>query len=140
MDHTEPIVTELDAVRLARLLGRSPASRGPRSPTCPFPELDDKLEIAQVVSGREVAPDVVTMNSVVRVRELPDGQPHDLTLVYPADATQPGRISVVSPLGRALLGTRAGSQFTLTLPDGTQNTWRVEAVVYQPEAAGHYDV
>lgn len=140
MHYTEPIVTELDAARLSRLLGRSPAARGPRSPHCPFPELDDKLEIAAIVASRKVAADVVTMNSTVRLREVDQRSAGEVTLVYPADATSPTRISVLSPLGQALLGTRVGAVFSLTLPGGEERNYAVEALTYQPEAAGHYDV
>ncbi|RYD78610.1 MAG: transcription elongation factor GreAB, partial [Verrucomicrobiaceae bacterium] len=80
-------------------------------------------------------PDIVTMNSVARVRDLDSDDEMELTLVYPdaADA-ESGKVSILAPLGTALLGYRAGDTFQWKVPAGVRS-FRVEAVLFQPENA-----
>lgn len=130
MSTTQDVVlTQLDAVRLARLLS---GKRGG--------SLAEKIDEALIVPAAEVDPDVVTMNSLVRLRELPDGAPQEVKLVYPADADGgAGQVSVLSPLGERLLGARAGTRLDVTLPVGGVRSYVVEAVLWQPEAEGLID-
>jgi regulator of nucleoside diphosphate kinase len=100
-------------------------------------ELVDELNRAVVVRPEEVPPDVVTMNSRVRLRDLDRDRTFEYTLVYPADAdAAAGKVSVVAPIGAAMIGYRAGDELEWRMPDGRQRRFRVEAVLYQPEAAG----
>ncbi|MBX3665016.1 MAG: GreA/GreB family elongation factor, partial [Burkholderiales bacterium] len=62
----------------------------------------------------------------------------ELTLVYPRDAGGEGRISVLAPVGSALLGLSVGSALDWPLPDGPSTTVRVSAITYQPERAGEH--
>jgi regulator of nucleoside diphosphate kinase len=121
-------LTELDFVRLSRLNGgQLPAS------------LADDLSAADVVPSREVAPDIVTMCSQVDLRFQATGQRQVLTLSYPVDAAPAlGRVSVLSPVGSALLGLRVGDLARWCTPDGAQSEAEVVAVLFQPEAAGDY--
>jgi regulator of nucleoside diphosphate kinase len=76
------------------------------------------------------------MNSTVRVRDCDGGRTTTLTLVFPEDANpQADRISVIAPLGAALLGYRVGDRISFKVPTGSRACEIVE-VVYQPEAAG----
>ena len=98
--------------------------------------LRSELDRSEIVASQSIHGDVVTMNSRVRVRKLDTGLSTTLTVVFPesADAAV-NRISVIAPLGAALLGYRAGDRVSFRVPDG----WRecdIEEVVYQPEAAG----
>ena len=80
--------------------------------------------------------DVVTMNSSVRVRDRETGRTTTLTVVFPELANPAAnRISVIAPLGSALLGYRAGDHVSFRVPGGTR-ACEIEVVVYQPEAAG----
>ena len=99
-------------------------------------DLQAELATAQVVPPEEIPADVVTMNSRVRLRDLDRDVAHDYTLVYPteADATA-GKVSVVAPIGAAMIGYRAGDEIEWPLPRGRRR-FRIEAVLYQPEAAG----
>jgi len=76
------------------------------------------------------------MNSQVRIRDLEAGRVMVYTLVFPqdADASQ-GKISVLAPIGTALLGYRVGDMIECKVPAGVKRL-RVEEVLYQPEAAG----
>lgn len=127
----ERTLTELDHVRLTGLLRRAPAATG--SP------LDDWLDGADLVPSREVAPDVVTMYSQVLLADALTGARRTLTLVYPADAEpEAGFVSVLSPVGAALLGRRVGTSATWVTPDGRRHAAEIVAVLFQPEASGDY--
>lgn len=100
--------------------------------------LHAELERARVVPPNQLPRDVVSMNSTAECVEEASGRTHSLTLVYPrdADAAQ-GRISVLAPVGAALLGMKVGQSIDWPAPAGTLRL-RVTAVRYQPEAAGEY--
>jgi regulator of nucleoside diphosphate kinase len=98
--------------------------------------LQAELEHACVVAAEEVPPDVITMNSEARLRDLDTGEEMILTLVFPGNANiECDRISVVAPIGTAMLGQRVGDEFEWEVPAGSVRL-RVEEVLYQPEAAG----
>lgn len=98
--------------------------------------LDEELSRAAVVEQTAIPPDIVTMNSTCRFRFIDTGEEREVTLVYPADAdVDAGRVSVLAPIGTALLGLGAGQRITWTTPEGDR-TLEIVAVRYQPEAAG----
>lgn len=100
--------------------------------------LQQELERACVVAPEEIPPDIVTMNSKVRVREMTSGEKATYTLVFPDQADiERGKISVIAPIGTAMLGERVGDEFEWQVPAGPVRL-RVEEVLYQPEAAGHF--
>lgn len=101
-------------------------------------KLRAELDRATIVASNTVDVDVVTMNSTVRVRERDSGRTTSLTLVFP-DSADPdtNRISVIAPLGAALLGYRAGDQVSFKVPGGSR-TCEIVEVTYQPEAAGDF--
>jgi len=100
--------------------------------------LQGELERGQIVAPEEVPPDVVTMNSKVRVRDVEAGEVTTYTLVFPDQANiELNRISVIAPIGTAMLGQRVGDEFEWQVPAGRVRL-RVEEVLYQPEAAGHF--
>jgi regulator of nucleoside diphosphate kinase len=95
-----------------------------------------ELDRAKIVASEAVAAEVVTMNSTVRVRDPAGGRETTLTLVFPEDVDpQTGRISVVAPLGAALLGYRVGDRVSFRVPTGLR-TCEIAEILYQPEAAG----
>ena len=98
--------------------------------------LRSELEQRTVVTAGDVPKSVVTMNSRVKVRDLKSSQRETYTLVYPEEADiDENRLSVLAPLGTALLGRSAGEVVEFDAPAGKRRM-RVERVVYQPEAAG----
>lgn len=98
--------------------------------------LRQQLERAEGVAAAEIPADVVTMNSQVRVRDLGTGKVTVYTLVFPRDADfSQNRISILAPIGTALLGLKVGDVVEWKVPAGTR-TLKVESVLYQPEAAG----
>ncbi len=100
--------------------------------------LQQALDRAVVVARDAVAPSVVTMSSRVLCRD-DQGATRELQLVYPKEAhAESGRISVLAPFGRALLGAAVGDRIEV-IGRGRSRTWTVEAIHYQPEAAGDPD-
>lgn len=125
-------VTEVDRDRLLKLLERPPVP----DEEAYRESLRDELARAVVVPPDRIPRDIVTMNSVVSVVETETGEEDTFTLVFPNDAdVESGKISVLAPLGTAMLGYRAGDVFEWSVPSG-KTRWRIESVLYQPEAAG----
>lgn len=131
--HAERVLTVLDHVRLAGLL-----RRGARQAHAPSSTLVDLIDAADLVPSREVDPDVVTMYTQVLVADA-DGTRRKLTLCYPSDAEpESGFVSVMSPVGAALLGQRVGGTARWTTPGGETRTAEIVAILFQPEASGDY--
>lgn len=127
------IMSSLDQARLERLL-ESAAYRQ-------LPGIDAllaEMDRATVVKPVDVPPDVVTMNSTIRFVDDSNGAEFEFTLVYPADAGKPDTISVLAPVGSALLGLSVGQSIAWQVPGGRELDLRVLAVVRQPEAMGEY--
>jgi len=100
--------------------------------------LQQELVRARVIAPEEVPADVVTMNSKVRVRDMAMNEVTTYTLVFPDQANiEQHKISVVAPIGTAMLGQQVGDEFEWQVPAGPVRL-RVEEVLYQPEAAGHF--
>ena len=127
------LITEDDMARLKDLVGRGRMVS--RLDDVHLEELADELDRAEVVAAEEVLPDVVTMNSTVRVRDLDNGRSVVYTLVFPGDADiDRHRISVLAPIGTALIGYRAGDLIEWVTPSRTRRL-QIEEVLFQPEAA-----
>lgn len=127
-------ITDHDMRRLRALLL---ATEDPLGKERPYLEsLRAELDRANIVASEAINADVVTMNSTVRVRERDTGRTTTLTVVFPESANPAAnRISVIAPLGSALLGYRAGDRVSFRVPAGLREC-EIEEVVYQPEAAG----
>jgi regulator of nucleoside diphosphate kinase len=129
------VITEADFDRLKHLV-ESPRYRTTHAML--LMALKDELDRGSVVAPDEVPKGIVTMHSRVRIRDLREDEPETYTLVYPHEADiDAGRLSVLAPLGTALLGTRVGDVVEFEAPAGTRRL-KVERVLYQPEAAGDF--
>ena len=129
-------ITDLDHVRIHSLLRRQAAAG---AATTQAEELAELIDFADQVRPQEIAGDVVTMYSKVRVADPAGGPERSLTLVYPpdADAAQ-GMSSVLSPIGTSLLGLRVGEVARWHGADGKESSVEVRAIEFQPEASGDY--
>ena len=115
------LITDDDHSRLRRLASH--------------PQLAAELRAAEVVESTSVPPDVVTMNSRVLFEDETSGERREVMIVFPRESDASGRrISVLAPVGTALLGLAAGQSIVWPFPDGTSRTLRVLRVLYQPEA------
>ncbi|NVE01461.1 nucleoside diphosphate kinase regulator [Massilia sp. BJB1822] len=94
---------------------------------------------ADIVAPEDMPPDVVTMHSTVRFEMAGTGEVRSLTLAYPKDMAQlSDGISILSPIGSALLGLSVGATIDWPHPDGQLLQVRLLEVLYQPERAGEY--
>ncbi len=131
-----PVITlnRLDAERLQRLIDA--ATDKDRSVA---EALEAELERAEVLEPEDMPADVVSMNSQVRFTELSRQSELTRTLVYPhALAETPDGLSIMAPVGAALLGLRVGDVIDWTLPGGQSTQLRIDAILWQPEAARQY--
>src|SRR4051812_9401458 len=100
--------------------------------------LRGEMDRGQVVPADAVPKGVVTMHSRVRVRDLKDQESETYTLVYPDQADMnENKLSVLAPLGMALLGTRVGQIVKFDAPAGERRL-KIEKILYQPEARGDF--
>ncbi|MCX7019824.1 MAG: nucleoside diphosphate kinase regulator [bacterium] len=129
-------ITEFDMRRLGELL--QVAMLFGRNQEIYLKALNTELNKAQIVKPQEVPADVVTMNSKVRVKFLTSGQSHVYTLVFPSDANIEKKcISVLAPMGTAILGYKVGKMVEWDAPNGHEKLV-IEEIIYQPEAAGDF--
>jgi regulator of nucleoside diphosphate kinase len=125
-------LTELDVTRLERIASRPGAEKLADM-------LDALLARAAIVPAETIPQDVVTMNSSVLCTLEGEHEPRKWTLVYPDAADfDAGQLSVLSPVGTALLGARAGETVSYRLPDGREQHVTVVELSYQPEANGQF--
>lgn len=130
----EVIVTTSDATRLQGLIG----TRVGLAYRLEARRLRDELRRARVVEPQAVPATLVTMNSKVRYADLLTNEVKEVTLVYPWHAQGPTALSILSAVGTALFGMRIGDTVEWVLDDLSRRTFRILAVPYQPEAAGHW--
>lgn len=117
------VVSLSDYVRLRELVGDH--------------ALAEELERAIVVPVDRIPEDVVTMNSRLIYCDESSGTTREVELVYPSEADPvAGRVSVLAPVGCALLGLRAGQSIDWNLPSGKVHRLRVERVLFQPKFIG----
>ncbi|MEG6615786.1 nucleoside diphosphate kinase regulator [Peptococcaceae bacterium 1198_IL3148] len=131
-------ITKVDKERLEKLISKerefNPGSREY------LKDLSNELEKAQVVEPKDIPSDVVTMNSKVELVDLDADEEMVYTLVYPEDADlSQDKISILAPIGTAILGYRVGEIVDWKVPNGVVQL-KVQAILYQPEAAGDYEL
>lgn len=121
---SEPVLTEIDYVRLSALNRRQPSA-----------ELASVLDEAEVVPNRMIPGTVATMYSRLWVRDNFSGIERMVILCYPQDANlDNGYLSVLSPVGAKLLGRSAGHTVTWTGPDAVERSMTIDSVMFQPES------
>lgn len=127
------VITDLDYERLALLLQHTESSNAA--------VLEEELARATVVAQKEVPRDIVTMNSTVQFVDQESQRESEITLVYPKDAdVTKGRVSILAPVGIALIGLRIGQSIQWPMPNGQKRSLKVTALRYQPEAAGDWEL
>ena len=99
-------------------------------------QLAGEIEKASVVRSDQIPSDVITLNSTARLVDQETNEEMIYTLVFPEDAdTSQGKISILAPIGTAMLGCKVGDTFKWDTPGG-RRIIRVEEILYQPEASG----
>jgi regulator of nucleoside diphosphate kinase len=129
-------ITEFDYTRLRSLISESSHTEYRGSEY--VESLEKELEKATIVAAKEVPPDVITMNSRFKVLDLDSRDEWTYTLVFPDDANlEEDKISVLAPIGTAMLGYRVGDVIECKVPAGLLRL-QVKEIIYQPEASGDY--
>jgi regulator of nucleoside diphosphate kinase len=133
----EIVVTDSDQTRLRNLL--EGVRRWNARDRTHVDHLEAELDRADVVLPADVPFDVVTMNSEVAVRDIDSDEEMTFAVVFPSDAdVNRKRISVLAPIGTAVLGYRVGDTIDWKVP-GRIRRLKIERVLFQPEAAGQFD-
>ncbi|BDU22065.1 nucleoside diphosphate kinase regulator [Dyella sp. GSA-30] len=125
------LLSSLDLKRLEALLDKMPLAEAERHEA-----LASELARAEVVEPAAIPANVVTMNSRVTFEDEATGDATTVTLVYPSAAGAAGTVSILAPVGSALLGLAKGQHIDWPTPDGHERRLRVLDISYQPEAAG----
>lgn len=128
------IINRLDADRLQRLID---VASGESLAVAEL--LEEELARGEVIDPEEIPADTVSMNSQVQFTDLTRGRQMIRTLVYPhaLAATEDG-ISVMAPIGAALIGLRVGDVIDWPLPGGGEAQLRIDAILWQPEREGQF--
>lgn len=128
-------ITTEDMERLRTIVERALES----SRAAAAEQLELELDRAVVVPQEQVPPDVVTMRSRFHFEDVETGRRREATLVYPEEASMDqSRVSILAPVGLALLGLKVGDMIEWPLPNARLARLRILEVLYQPEAAGDF--
>jgi regulator of nucleoside diphosphate kinase len=126
-------ITGADSEKLRRLIAGRRSARSLDSEYLDI--IEQELDRAEIVEREALPRDVITMNSEVRLRDLDSGEVRSYRLIFPTQSRSDNSISVLAPIGTAMLGYRTGDVIEWRVPKGVRR-FKVLKVVYQPEAAG----
>lgn len=130
----EIMISSLDSDRLYALIDTLPANSLPG-----ISALEEELDRAKIVDSKDIPPTIVTMNSTVRFLVESSKEESELTLVYPKDMdANSNKISILAPVGSALLGLAQGDEIEWPKPGGGIIKVTIKDITYQPERAGEF--
>lgn len=133
------VITKKDLERLQKLISTE-REFGKLRDSKELKSLEQELLIARVVKQDDIPNSVITMNSSFLLKNITTNEEETYTLVYPEDADYlENKISIMAPVGTALLGYGEGDEIEWEVPDGTVN-FVIEKILYQPEASGNFDL
>ena len=131
-------ITEPDYQRLSGLIDRT--RERSNSDREYLNKLEAELDRAEIVDSKDIPADVITMRSRVRLKDLVSGETNTYSLVFPTEADfAEGKISVLAPIGTAILGYKRGDTIEWPVPSGLRRL-KVEEILYQPESAGDHEL
>jgi regulator of nucleoside diphosphate kinase len=132
-------ITSVDQKRLLKLINKE-REFGTAKNKDYLRDLEQELNRANIVPSEMIPPVAITMNSKVLLKDLDTSEETTYTLVYPENANvHEDKISILAPVGTAILGFREGDIIDWKVPDGVVKL-KVEKILYQPEAAGDYEL
>ncbi len=136
MKRKKIFITQFDKERIEELIAIRDGRRDGARDRNDLQELHQELQRAEVMEPQAIPANVITMNSKMVLRDLDSGEDETYSLVFPEDADiDNGAISVLAPIGTALLGYRVGDTIKWPVPSGVR-ALRIEKILYQPEASG----
>lgn len=129
-------ITDFDKEKLQKLIKEEKEFR--LNQRANLKDLEEELNRAQVLPSEKIPHNVITMNSTVMLKDLDSNEEMTYTLVYP-DHADPGanKISVLAPIGTAMLGYQVGDVFNWKIPSGIIRL-KVEKILFQPESTGEF--
>ena len=131
-------LTKFDLERLRQLLQDAQLTDYRKSEYLEMLRME--LNRAVVVSPQDISNDVITMNSIVCLEDLDTKEEEIYTLVFPENADLgKGKVSILAPIGTAMLGYEVGDTFEWDVPAGKRRLL-VKRILYQPESSGDYDL
>ena len=131
-------ITKSDYERLSALIEKT--REGNRMDRENLKKLEAELDRAEIVDAQDISKKVITMRSTVRLKDLVSGEANTYSLVFPSEADfSQGKISVLAPIGTAILGYKSGDTIEWPVPSGVRKL-KIDKILYQPEAAGNYEL
>ena len=131
-------ITKSDYERLSALIEKT--REGNRMDHENLKKLEAELDRAEIVDAKDISRKVITMRSTVRLKDLVSGESNTYSLVFPSEADfSQGKISVLAPIGTAILGYKSGDTIEWQVPSGVRKL-KIDKILYQPEAAGNYEL
>lgn len=131
-------ITDLDYVRLCNLITSLKQSKNGELKNISV--LAEEIARAERVDPKQISPEIVTMNSMVEIMDLDTSKSLIVRLVYPIDADfKKGNVSILSLVGSALLGYKAGSKISFEVPLGKKEMM-IKKIIYQPESNGEFTI
>jgi regulator of nucleoside diphosphate kinase len=131
-------VTEPDYHRLSALIETTRERNGVDIEN--LKKLEAELDRAEIVNPKDIPDDVITMRSIVRLKDLVTGQANTYSLVFPTEADlNEGKISILAPIGTAILGYKLGDTIEWSVPSGVRRI-KIDEILYQPEATGDFEL
>ncbi|CAE6922288.1 Rnk N-terminus [Vibrio sp. B1REV9] len=122
-------ITTVDYQHISSLLDNMPTL------TEDMTQLEDEINRAEIVSPHEIKNNIVTMNSTVSFKFTDEDDVIEKILVYPHQVNSNQHISILAPIGMALLGLKIGQSIDWALPNGKRKTIQIIDVIYQPETS-----
>lgn len=133
------VITQQDLERLKKLVAEE-REFGKAKDSKELKALQLELERAHVVEAKQIPSGTITMNSRFLMKHLNSEEKTEYSLVYPEDADLlENKISIMAPIGTAMLGYHEGDEIDWQVPEGTVRL-KIEKVLYQPEAFGHFEL
>lgn len=132
------ILNKLDYTRIKKCI--SDALQAKSITAIEAEKLLKELNTAKVVDPEKIPANVVTMNSIVKIIFKDKNTPVQFRIVYPDQANlKENKISIFSPVATALIGYKTGDEIDWIVPAGITRI-KIDEIIYQPEAAGCYDL
>lgn len=131
------VLTEADHSRLSQVLDVNHSFGDEKMGQC-IRELNADLQHAKIVDSDQIPKDTVTMNSKVILRDIDTKDEEEWVLCFPTQADiYENKLSVLAPMGVAMLGTQIGDTIEWDTPGGRAKA-EIMKISYQPEAAGDF--
>jgi regulator of nucleoside diphosphate kinase len=139
IQHATIYVTKTDRERLSNMIELA-RDQHDRANLHYIGKLENELNNADIVAAEEIPPDVVTMRSTIRLKDLDTNEENIYSIVFPSEANfDEGKLSILAPLATALLGYKRGDTVTFKAPARLRRLQILE-IIYQPESSGNYDL